>query len=100
MQRTCLAVLVSLLVFLFLSAAASRAEARVLDADRIKAGLKTAMPEENGFVDRVVAFVGQGRLPVRMVHTTFLWARAKPRHRFQYFRRAMILRAARIGVRL
>jgi hypothetical protein len=100
MQRTCLAILVSLFVFLLLSAAADRAEAQVLDADTIKAGLRTDTREENGFVDRVVALARQGTLPVRMVHTTFLWARAKPRYRFQYFRRAMIIRAARIGVRL
>jgi hypothetical protein len=71
-----------------------------LNADQIRAGLRTATQEENGFVDRVLLLVEQRRLPARTVYTTFLWARNKPKHRFQYFRRAMILRAARLGIRL
>ncbi len=62
--------------------------------------LHTTTIEEAGFVGRVVALMGQGTLPKSMVHGTFLWARKKPRHKFQYFRFAMIVRASRIGVRL
>ncbi len=100
MRRKGLIVLVSAVVVLFLSRAGVDAQPRGLDADTIKAGLKTATPEENGFVDRVVRLVDQGRLPAGMVRSTFIWARQKPRRKFQYFRRAMIVRAARIGVRL
>ncbi len=78
-----------------------------LTAEEIKNGLQTARPEEDGFVDDVVDRVNNAsrpanqRLPASMVESTFQWARSKnTRHRFQYFRRALIIRAARIGVRL
>jgi len=71
-----------------------------LDAGVIKAGLRTAAPEEDGFVERVVELVDQGVLPASLVDSTFEWARKKTSHRFQYFKKAMILRASRIGVRL
>ena len=87
----------------------SLAEAQRLrfTAEEIKSALQTARPEENGFIDDVVDRVNNvrrppnQRLPASMVESTFQWARNRnTRHRFQYFRRAMILRAARIGVRL
>jgi len=71
-----------------------------LDAATIKAGLHTTDIEEGGFVDRVVLLRDAGTLPESMVHGTFFWARKKPRHKFQYFRFGMIVRASRIGVRL
>ena len=78
-----------------------------LTVDEIKNGLRTASPEENGFVEDIVDRVNNAnrpsneRLPAAMVQSTFQWARGKnSRHRFQYFRRALILRAAQIGVRL
>jgi hypothetical protein len=76
------------------------AQERRLDAEQIKAGLRTTTVEENGFVDRVVLLVENGFLPARTVYTTFLWARKKPKHKFQYFRRAMIIRARELGIRL
>lgn len=100
MSRTSLATTVSLLAFLILWAAASQAAAQALDAEKIKAALRTARPEEDGFVDRVLRLVQQGKLPAKLVYTTFVWARSKPRLKFQYFKRAMILRAARFGIRL
>jgi len=69
-----------------------------LDAATIKAALRTATAEENGFVDRVVALVDNGTLPRSLVESTLLWARTKPRHRFQYFKRGLIERAARQGI--
>jgi hypothetical protein len=35
-----------------------------------------------------------------MFDSTFLWARKKPRHKFQYFKQALTVRAAGIGVTL
>lgn len=87
----------------------SFAEAQRLSftAEEMKNALKTARPEEDGFVDDVVDRVNNAdrpvnhRLPAAMVESTFQWARSKnTQHRFQYFRRAMAIRAARIGVRL
>ena len=71
-----------------------------LDADTMKAALRTATPEENGFIDYVLALVEAERLPPSLVHSTFQWARKKPRYRFQYFRRGLIIRARRQGIRL
>jgi hypothetical protein len=88
------------LLLIALATREATAQGPRLDAATIKAGLHTAAPEENGFVDYVVLLVEEGRLPARLVLSTFQWARKKPRHRFQYFRRALIIRAARIGIRL
>lgn len=95
------------LVLLFLSvailAAAHRpaaAQQTDLDGPTIRAGLRTTFIETQGFVDRVVALRDAGVLPESMVNGTFFWAKAKRRHKFQYFKFAMIVRASRIGVRL
>jgi hypothetical protein len=71
-----------------------------LDPDQIKAALHTTSDIEGGFVDRAVAMVQAGTLPRDLFTSTFLWARKKPRHQFQYFRQALTLRAAEIGVKL
>ncbi|HID78107.1 MAG TPA: hypothetical protein EYP56_19200 [Planctomycetaceae bacterium] len=83
-----------------LHAGASGAERRQLDAETLRAGLRTTTIEENGFIDRVLALVDKGRLPAGVVYRVFLWARQKPKNKFQYFRRAMIILAARRGIRL
>lgn len=74
--------------------------ARWLDAETMKAALHTATPEEDGFIDYVVSLANKGRLPRRLVVTTFIWARKKPRWKFQYFRIGLIIRARRRGIRL
>jgi len=80
---------------------ASRAWAQTkLDADVIKVALHTAQPEEDGFVARVVKMTNDGKLPADLVEKTFIWARAKPKHKFQYFKRALIIQAADIGISL
>jgi hypothetical protein len=68
-----------------------------LDAAQIKAVLKTAQPEENGFVERVVAKANEGKLPGKLIEKAVLWARQKPKHRFQYFKAALIEMASRAG---
>ena len=100
MQRKSLAFIVLLFGFVLLFATARPAPAQRLDAGTIQAGLRTATAKENDFVDDVVGLVEQGKLPSKMVYSTFQWARKKPRRRFQYFRKALTLRAARIGVEL
>ncbi len=74
--------------------------ATLLDAGAIKAGLRTATPEEGGFIERAVRLAKQGTLPPDMLESTFQWARRKPAFRFQHFKRGLTLRAARIGVAL
>jgi len=71
-----------------------------LEVDKMKAALHTATPEEEGFIDRVSRLVERDILPRHLVESTFLWARKQRDHKFQYFKRALTLRAARIGVRL
>ena len=98
MHRTCLSVA---LVFAVLAAVCGRtAEASSLDAKTMKVALHTATPEEGGFIDYVLALVDRGRLPVDLIKSTFLWAKKKPRNKFQYFKRGLILRAKKRGINL
>jgi len=97
MYKHALTLTVSLLALVVLFTLLAQAASPRLDADTIKAGLRTATPEEDGFVDMVVDRVDQGKLPASLVHSTFQYARKKRRHRFQYFKRALIIRAAAIG---
>ena len=87
-------------VLLLLGGAFARAAETSLDADMMRAALRTAAPEEDGFITYVLELVAEGRLPASLVHSTFLWATKKPRHRFQYFRRGLIVRAADLGYRI
>jgi hypothetical protein len=98
MRRICCGLTLLLLSFLGVSAAATPAAAQVLDANAIRAVLRTATPEEDGFIDRVVEMVDDGELPIGVVQSTLIWAKGQPRHKFQHFRRGLITRAARFGV--
>ncbi len=69
-----------------------------LDANAIRVALRTATEEESGFIDGVVELARKGDLPPDLVESTFLWARKKPKHKFQYFKWALISRAAAIGI--
>jgi hypothetical protein len=69
-----------------------------LDAEKIKVALRTVTPDDEAFVDRVVAMVKEGKLPVDLVNSTLQWARKKQAYQFQYFKRAIILRAAKQGI--
>jgi hypothetical protein len=80
-------------------AATARAEIN-LNPDEIRAALHTASQEEDGFVDRTVALVKAGKLPLALFESSFLWARRKQRHQFEYFKRALIVRAAEAGITL
>ena len=63
--------------------------------------LKARRPQEFAFIAKVVKLVDQKKLPLKTVKTTYLWAMKKPRRRpFQYFERAMKLRAAKLKIDL
>jgi hypothetical protein len=66
----------------------------------MKAALRTVTPEEDGFIDRVVDKMNRNILPRKLVESTFLWAKKQPNHKFQYFKRSLILRAARQGIKV
>jgi len=76
------------------------AEALALDANEMKIALATATPEEEGFIAYVLDRVEKGTLPEDLVQSTFLWARKKRIHKFQYFKSGLILRAAEKGIQL
>ena len=69
-----------------------------LDPAEIKAVLRTTAEEEGGFIDRTIRMVDHGQLPRDIFDSCFIWARKKPKHKFQYFKRALIARAADAGI--
>lgn len=71
-----------------------------LDPEQIKAVLHTATIEEDGFICKTVRMVNKGSLPADLFQSTLQWARKKPRRKFQYFKHALVLRAAEIGIDL
>ena len=76
------------------------ARADDLDPEQIKAVLHTTSDIEGGFIDRTVGMVQAGTLPRNLFTSCFIWARKRPRHQFQYFKQALTLRAAEIGINL
>ncbi len=98
MSRVCLSVVVMLA--LLASVFVQPANASALDPATVKAALRTATPEEDRFVDKVLMRVDQGTLPLELVETTFLWAQKKPRHKFQYFKAGLIVRAKDAGIKM
>ena len=70
--------------------------------DTLEKGLRARRPVEFQFIAQVVTLVEQGRLPRKLVLGTFQYARKKGNRKypFPYFQRAMILRAAKIGVQI
>jgi hypothetical protein len=70
-------------------------------AERIAAGLEARRPEDFAFAEQVAALVTEGRLPVRVVDSAFLWAREHAEgYAFPHFRRVVTLQARRLGIRL
>jgi hypothetical protein len=76
------------------------ARADDLDPEQIKAALHTTRAIEGGFIDRTVAMVEAGTLPRELFTSCFIWARRKPHYQFEYFKQALTLRAAEVGIKL
>ena len=92
------ALILALLLVPMIAAGVSAQVPERISADTMKAALRTAAPEDNGFIDRVVGMADMGDLSRAILNGTFRWACKKPvRYRFQYFRRGLIIRAARAG---
>ena len=74
--------------------------------DQLVAGLRAFTKADIAFIDQVVILVEQGKLPRRLVNSTFLWARDRAARRsynrrlrpMVYFRPALVARAKRIGI--
>ncbi|MEQ8209079.1 MAG: hypothetical protein RH917_04540 [Lacipirellulaceae bacterium] len=93
-----------------ISQAGARGQAgrQVALRDQLRVGLKARTKSDIQFVDTVVLAVAQGRLPRRLVDSTFLWARQRSKTRpgahklrpMVYFQPALTLQARRLGVLL
>lgn len=66
--------------------------------DQLRLGLQARLPEEFQFIDRILQLVEQGHVPRDLVQSTFQWARKKRPYPFQFFKRGLIVRAARRGI--
>jgi hypothetical protein len=67
--------------------------------DQLNYGLRVAFPEQQAFVDQVVAKVDNGEMSRAMVNVVFVWARKrKPNIPFPYFEAVMRLLAEKRGI--
>ncbi|HLA86369.1 MAG TPA: hypothetical protein VJL29_16405 [Thermoguttaceae bacterium] len=71
-----------------------------LDVATIKMALNVTDLEDNGFIERVVRLMNEGRISRTYVTGAFAKARSRPKNQFQYFKQAMINLALRDGVDL
>ena len=70
-------------------------------ADRLKTGLRVKAPRDVAFVDLVAERVQEGRLPEKLVDSTYLWAvRRGRKYPFPAFEHVIRLQADRLGVSL
>lgn len=68
---------------------------------RLTTGLKARRPEDVEFVERVAEMVRVGRLPAKVVDSTYLWAiRRRQSYPFPAFERALRIQADRLGISL
>lgn len=71
-----------------------------LDAEKIRAALKTSEIEEGNYISFLVTLVNQSRLPRVVFDTSYRWVQRKGYLRFQFFKRAVIAQADRAGISL
>ena len=74
---------------------------------RLLVGLRVKTKSDRQFITRIVELVERRILPVKLVDTTYFWARAKAaksrtlsNNPMVYFRPGMVVRAAKLGIRL
>ena len=69
--------------------------------DQLKTGLKARRPKETEFIAEVARLVNAGKLPRKLVDSTFMWAlRRRTNYPFPAFERALRLQADQLGVDL
>lgn len=66
----------------------------------LEKGLRARRPEEFEYLAQISQMVTDGELSEKLVRSTFAWARKKRPYPFQYFQRALEVRAKRLGIRL
>ena len=81
--------------------ACSRADEVTDLTNRLTTGLRVKAPDDVAFCERVAWLVREGRLPARLVDSTYVWAidRGK-KHPFPAFQHVIRLKAAKLGVLL
>ena len=62
--------------------------------------LRARQPRELAFIEKVIDLIENGTLTESLVRSTYLWAKKKPRRKFQYFERGLRFRASRLGIDL
>jgi hypothetical protein len=86
----------------------NRAGRQVSLYDQLRVGLKATTKSDFAFINLVVLRVNEGKLPRRLVDSTFLWARNRYKSHpgssrlrpMVYFQPALIERAKKVGVLL
>ena len=82
------------------SPAADHGGVRALE-DRLKTGLRVTAPRDVKFVEAVARQVRDGRLPEKLVDSTYLWAvRRGKKYPFPAFEHVLRLQADKLGVPL
>ena len=70
-------------------------------ADRLKTGLRVKAPRDVAFVEMIAERVREGRLPEKLVDSTYLWAiRRGKKYPFPAFEHVIRLQAEKLGVPL
>lgn len=69
--------------------------------DRLKSGLRVKAPRDVRFVETVAQRVREGRLPAKVVDSTYLWAVSRgKKHPFPAFEHVIRLQAEKLDVSL
>jgi hypothetical protein len=69
--------------------------------DRLKTGLRVRAPRETKFIETVALRVREGRLPAKLVDSTYIWAIQRGRkYPFPAFEHVIRLQAERLNVPL
>jgi hypothetical protein len=67
---------------------------------QLEKGLYARRPVEFAYIAEIVKLVEEGKLPYKLVATTFTWAQQQPVRRLQYFQFALETRARKLPVKL
>lgn len=66
--------------------------------ENLENDLQARQAKEFAFIKKVIELIEDGTLKESLVHSTYLWARKKPRRKFQYFERGLRFRARKQGI--
>lgn len=61
-------------------------------------GLRARLPQEEAYLKSVAALTEAGQIPRKLVISTFLWARKKPKNMVEYFDQALFVRATALNI--